>query len=490
MNFKADWSFLEKISMGAVSSQEVIRQLNSCGHKVIELERYSTSNKIWATKIKRLRLPDLICLKCGRRIESRAKSNLDVRMSDNETKPDRRWDTGLSDNDLIAFIQCSKDDTGWYPAQTVNYFDAKSMRSTVGKSKLGQPKSAGEGAERDRVWPTSIPAKDGEVTDIITSPDKVQIKVKYDDGSRPYTYSLKNDKGYHVYVNIGDHFEAKATMIAGIPTSKTSMEICSSGYNFLNDLKSDIKEIRYAGVKALGYLIRDNNNIKKLKELLLVEDDHRIKLEIYASLLRLSEDLWTEFKNYAMSLEEEMYRFEYVLIMGELSALSRATDELCKIALDDNYDSELRSAAAWGVQVDIDTLDNLMKIASVEDDNVASHAIVNIIENMKDSLINRLFQSVHDEETGGIALKVLIESENISKFAVMETYLLLIGDDTKMKWCAMSIGLMGSDGFDQNKIESIAPSYFETIMNLWDYSKSMVSGYRSGEIEFLRKQCL
>ena len=95
MNFKADWSFLEKISMGAVSSKEVVRQLNSCGHNVIELERYSTSNKIWSTKIKRLRLPDLICLKCGCRIESRAKSKLDVRMSDNENNGMRAWVTTM-----------------------------------------------------------------------------------------------------------------------------------------------------------------------------------------------------------------------------------------------------------------------------------------------------------------------------------------------------------------------------------------------------------
>lgn len=488
MNFKADWSFLEKISMGAVSSQEVIRQLNSCGHDVIELERYSTSNKIWATKIKRLRLPDLICLKCGRRIESRAKSKLDIRMSDNENNPDRRWDAGLSDKDLIAFIQCSKDSTGWYPAQTVNYFDAKSMRDTVDKSKLGEPKSAGEGAERDRIWPTSIPSKNGEVTDIITLSDKVQIKVKYEDGSRPYTYSLKKEKGYHVYVNIGDRFEANATMIAGVPTNKTSMDSCGAGYDFLNDLKSEVKEIRYAGVKALGYLGKNKNNIKKLKELLCVEEDHRIKLEIYASLLRLGEDLWIEFKNYAMSLKE-MYRFEYVLILGELNTFFKATDELCKIALNGSYDSELRSAAAWGVQVDLNTLDNLMKISRVKDDNVASHAIANIIDSMNDSLINRLFESVHDDESGGIALKVLSDSENISKGAVVETYRLLVGDDTKMKWCAMSIGLMGSDGFDQNEIESIDPSYFGTIMHLWDYSKSAVNGYRIGEIEFLRKQC-
>ena len=31
--------------------------------------------------------------------------------------------------------------------------------------------------------------------------------------------------------------------------------------------------------------------------------------------------------------------------------------------------------------------------------------------------------------------------------------------------------------------------YFDTIENLWDYSKSTVSEYRTGEIEFLRKQC-
>lgn len=488
MNFKADWSFLEKISMGAVSSRELIRQLNSCGHQIIELERYSTSNKIWSTKIKRLRLPDLICLKCGRRIESRAKSNLDVRMSDNANNPDRRWDAGLSDKDIVAFIQCAKDESGWYPAKTVNYFDTKSMRDTVEKSKLGKPKSAGEGAERDRVWPTSIPSKDGEVTDIIRLADKVQIKVKYDDGSRPYTYSIKNDKGYHVYVNVGDHFEANATMIAGIPTNKTNMDSCCTTYDFLNDLRSNVKEIRYAGVKALGYLEKNSININELKKLLLTETDHRIKLEIYASLLRLGEDLWNEFKCYAMSISEEMYRFEYVLILGELSTLSKATDELCRIALDSSYDSELRSAAAWGIPVNIDTIERLMCIANVSDDNVASHSITNIIENINDTLICKLFDTVTNEEFGGIALKILTDSNNISKIAVERTYQAINGSSMKMKWCAMAIGLMGAEGFDKHKIRLIAPDYFDTIKNLWDYSKSSVNDYRTGEIEFLRKQ--
>lgn len=46
MNFKSDWSFLEKISMGATSSKAVVLTLNASGHRIIELERYSTSNKI------------------------------------------------------------------------------------------------------------------------------------------------------------------------------------------------------------------------------------------------------------------------------------------------------------------------------------------------------------------------------------------------------------------------------------------------------------
>ena len=76
------------------------------------------------------------------------------------------------------------------------------------------------------------------------------------------------------------------------------------------------------------------------------EQDDRIKLEIYSSLIRLGEDLWDEFYNYAMNLEEQMYRFEYVLILGELSDADVASDMLCRLALDSSLDTELRSAAA------------------------------------------------------------------------------------------------------------------------------------------------
>lgn len=120
MAFKRDWSFLEKITMGATGTKRVIEVLNNEGYQVIELERYCTSNKIWSTKIKRLRIPDLLCLHCGKRIESRAKSKLGIIMSDSKNNINRRWFSGLRDSDLVAFVQCHKDVEGlWVASETI-----------------------------------------------------------------------------------------------------------------------------------------------------------------------------------------------------------------------------------------------------------------------------------------------------------------------------------------------------------------------------------
>jgi len=89
--------------MGAIGNRKVASLLRGGGFKIIELERYSTSNKLWATKIKRLRVPDLLCLHSGIRIESRAKGVLKVTMSHSDN---RVWDMGLRDDDLVAFIKC------------------------------------------------------------------------------------------------------------------------------------------------------------------------------------------------------------------------------------------------------------------------------------------------------------------------------------------------------------------------------------------------
>ena len=76
-HLKTDESFLEKVAMGAIGTQRVLDHLSQTGHRPIELERGSTSFKIWqGLKMKRLRIPDVMCVDCGVKVESRAKTRL------------------------------------------------------------------------------------------------------------------------------------------------------------------------------------------------------------------------------------------------------------------------------------------------------------------------------------------------------------------------------------------------------------------------------
>ena len=65
MALKASESFIRFVSMGAAGAHRAVEILGLHGHDARELERYATCNKIWQHKIKRLRMPDLFCLRCG-----------------------------------------------------------------------------------------------------------------------------------------------------------------------------------------------------------------------------------------------------------------------------------------------------------------------------------------------------------------------------------------------------------------------------------------
>src|SRR5581483_11507446 len=130
MGFKTDTSFLRFLSMGALGVRQTMKQLSEMGFKPIELERYCTSNKIWATKVKRLRLPDIVCVRTGLRVEVRAKSDLHIRMSDAPSNPDRRWDVGMRDEDLAAFIACSDDNGTPVPATEPVFFTYRDLRQS------------------------------------------------------------------------------------------------------------------------------------------------------------------------------------------------------------------------------------------------------------------------------------------------------------------------------------------------------------------------
>lgn len=77
--FKSDDSFLRKLVIGAAGTNTTIDRLKTMGFNPIELERGSTGFKIWKKiKIKRVRVPDILCLNTGMRFESRGKTKLEI----------------------------------------------------------------------------------------------------------------------------------------------------------------------------------------------------------------------------------------------------------------------------------------------------------------------------------------------------------------------------------------------------------------------------
>ncbi|MCX5823970.1 MAG: HEAT repeat domain-containing protein, partial [Deltaproteobacteria bacterium] len=95
-NFKSDDSFLRKLAVGAAGTNETIKRMTALGFKPIELERGSTGFKIWKKiKIKRVRVPDILCLNTGIRIESRGKTKPEISMSHSLKDPRRAWDAGM-----------------------------------------------------------------------------------------------------------------------------------------------------------------------------------------------------------------------------------------------------------------------------------------------------------------------------------------------------------------------------------------------------------
>ncbi len=104
-NFKSDDSFLRKLAVGAEGTNTTIDILKEMGFSPIELERGSTGFKIWKKiKIKRVRVPDILCLNTGLRFESRGKTKLEISMSHSLNDPKRAWDAGMRDDDFVSIV--------------------------------------------------------------------------------------------------------------------------------------------------------------------------------------------------------------------------------------------------------------------------------------------------------------------------------------------------------------------------------------------------
>ncbi|HEV8608084.1 MAG TPA: hypothetical protein VGQ99_22300, partial [Tepidisphaeraceae bacterium] len=222
--YKTDASFLEKLVIGATGTKGVFADLQKQGHRPIELERGSMSYKIWKKiKIKRLRVPDLLCLACATRTEARAKTDLEISMSHSLADEERSWDKGLGDNDMVGLALCTRTGMGatdWEASDLIQYIPAKALRRAFQEKQtiVSEAKGSQEGFEVRVLWPSAVASADGSVKAV--SGDRVQIQRSAD--NLTLSYSLKRrDIGLKILVAVGDPVRAGQIIASVVPVTRT-----------------------------------------------------------------------------------------------------------------------------------------------------------------------------------------------------------------------------------------------------------------------------
>lgn len=403
MGFKEDADFARFVSMGAVATDAVRTDLKRHGHEAIELERFAMSNKVWQTKVKRMRVPDLVCTRCGLRIESRGKSQLGIIVSHSDAG-DRSWDAGMRDDDLYAFLRLDLNQEPIY-ASRPTYFRTRDMRASVAWAKESNRKAISEGSEVTLTWAAWVPSKSGTFID---TDAEGRLVCQWEDGRRTRYWHWKNWPARKLYVTPGDDIIAGETMIAGLVAAPQGIG-CPGGWDLRAALRGAEPGERYAAVKVAG-VTRRSDLIPDLVPIAEEEHDWRVRLEAQASLARMDAS-WVKhiIATASTSANSDDQRIEAVFVLSEIPT-DDAASALDAIAADDGRKPrELRAAAVWGLARGVHPCPDLvLPYASDSDEFVALHAIAglpSIPENLVSDLIEWLGQ---DDRRAAAAAQVLL----------------------------------------------------------------------------------
>lgn len=415
MGFKEDADFARFVSMGAVGAAAVAHHLGTGhAHRMIELERYAMANKVWQTKVKRLRLPDLLCVRCGLRVEARAKSKLMIVLSHSDT-PGRQWDAGgMRGRDLYAFLRADLDT---FPPRTSlpTYFTAQALRSTVRHARRSAPKAASEGSEVTLRWPCWVPSKSGRFLRI---DDRGRIAYRDISGREHVYWQWRRWGGQKfAYARADELFEGGDSIVAGIVPAPESLKCQGDVWDLAAAIDSPDEVDRFAGVKASGACDRHDLQGRLAAVRNHASADWRIRLEAAASLARLDGDRWMDGVSALVcdTAASEEQRMEAVLSASELPS-NAAAEVLLGVASDADNPPELRAAATWGLgQGEAARPELLLGLVVDREANVALHAVA-AFDGMPDSAETVLVEWLHgdDAQRGDVAAHLLARHQRIN----------------------------------------------------------------------------
>ncbi|MGX0886320.1 HEAT repeat protein [Kocuria rhizophila] len=347
MGFKEDADFARFLSMGVYAAGAITDDLEKYhGHRIIELERYAKANKVWQTKVKRMRLPDLMCIDCGRRFEAKGKTKLEIKLSDS-TADGRAWrDGGMRPDDVFAFARV---DMKTHPVTVSNliYVTRQELEEALPSSREGNRKSISEGSEMDRSWPMWAPNYAGTVTEVINAEGVYKVKVaKQPDGK--YTYTPRGWKSFYSLAQ-------GAAFNTGDPVARTfktaEVECPGERWDWRTELTAQSDEDRFPAVKAARFLGAQHVQDILLTIALDEGNDWRIRLEAHASLASQRPESVHALGLTALGKDSgDDERMEAVFALSEIDT-DEAVEALFDVANSDNpvIPAEVRAAAAWGL---------------------------------------------------------------------------------------------------------------------------------------------
>lgn len=428
-------------------------------------------------KIKRLRVPDLLCLKCGTRVEARAKTKLEISMSHSLSDPERGWDKGLNDRDVVALSICAKTGEGptdWKANPLIQFVSAVSLRKAFAENKVvtEKPKGAGEGFELRVTWPSAVGSSDGAISAFTVE----RLQFKRDPDQRTISLALrKKSISLQPLVQVGDKIRAGQIIASVVPV--TVALPCSGNAapsSFVEMLASPAVADRYTAAKALSHL-RAAAVSAALTQRMADDREHiYVRLEAAAGLARASDSAGMAFIQQTLQGQYLEHRLEAVIILGEIPT-DESRQALTSVLLDQAQHPEIRAGAAWalGELQQPSSVDALIQVFLELAEPIrieAARALRKITASTNANVAARL-PAAQDDQRAGIAWAV-----SRSGRVKLDDLLPLLVDDDSRRWVTYILGTQDQQACI-GQIEQLRrrdPEVYFAVTVLWKILASWV----------------
>lgn len=483
-NFKSDDSFLRKLAIGAAGTNATIDRLKQMGFNPIELERGSTGFKIWKKiKIKRVRVPDILCLNSGIRFESRGKSKLEISMSHSVSDPKRTWNAGLRDDDFVSIVVFQQNDVSPIDLNRispVHFVSVKDMLKAFddGQVSITQPKGVEEGSERRVMW-TCAAAKHPSIVFAI---ETGRIILNPTSGERRQSIQLSRSKGnlkLQPQVSIDESVEANQIVASVVPVNTLLQCPTSVSENyFVEKLTSINLSDRYAAAKALRYRGYTSARQKLVDRMTDDREDIYVQLEAAAALAAYGEPNGWEFienklRSPIMTVPLET-QLETVIVASEIPDC-RSEELLIDVLRDSRRDDELRAGAAWALgqfasATSATALVDTFNSSPLEIKIESARALLRIAEPQIPLLID-LLKNGDPANRDGLAW-VLARTGQFNPSDIVSE-----ADENLRRWMSYVIGY-GKEKFVKDDVEAICnadPEVYFAASMLWQILASWVN---------------